>query len=317
MRAATKIILFNDQNEKFFGEGPYQLLKAVEENGSLHAAANQMGMAYSKATMLLKNAEKSLGFSLTVRKIGGKSGGGSILTKEAEDFMRRFELYRNACIDYNQKLFNQYFNLDYSMSGKKVGCIIMASGLGKRFGGDKLMTMLYDKPMLQYIIDTTDELFFKRIVVTRNENVKKWCEEKNIPVIFHEEPNRNDTIRLGLEAFEQYALDGCVFCPADMPFVSKFTLNEMLCLANEPGNDHQIIRVSYDDKVGAPVYFGSIFFEQLKSLPNGKGGSVVIKDNSDKLCFVNAKHEHELWDIDTKEDYEIAKNKMKEINFSI
>ena len=49
MRAVTKIIFFDDSGEKFFGEGPCRLLTAVEETGSLRAAALSMGMAYSKA----------------------------------------------------------------------------------------------------------------------------------------------------------------------------------------------------------------------------------------------------------------------------
>ena len=63
MRAVTKIIFFDDSGEKFFGEGPCRLLTAVEETGSLRAAALSMGMAYSKALKLVKNAEAALGFS--------------------------------------------------------------------------------------------------------------------------------------------------------------------------------------------------------------------------------------------------------------
>ena len=104
MKAVTKVFLLNEEEEKFFGEGPYRLLCMVEETGSLHAGAARLGMAYSKATKLIQNAEKSLGFPLTVRKIGGKSGGGSVLTQEAIDFMKRYELYRNACVEHRRKI---------------------------------------------------------------------------------------------------------------------------------------------------------------------------------------------------------------------
>ena len=60
-----------------FGEGPYQLLKGVEKTGSLWKAAAAMGMAYSKARRIMSCCEKSLGFALTYRKIGGVLGGGS------------------------------------------------------------------------------------------------------------------------------------------------------------------------------------------------------------------------------------------------
>ena len=74
-----------------FGEGPYHLLKGVEETGSLWKAAAAMGMAYSKARRIMSCCEKSLGFALTYRKIGGALGGGSELTNDAADLMRTYE----------------------------------------------------------------------------------------------------------------------------------------------------------------------------------------------------------------------------------
>ena len=65
MKAVTKIIFLDENGEKFFGEGPCRLLHAVAETGSLRAAALSMGMAYTKALKILKNAEQALGFALT------------------------------------------------------------------------------------------------------------------------------------------------------------------------------------------------------------------------------------------------------------
>ena len=69
MRAAIKITFFDDNDEKFFGEGPYRLLLAIEKTGSLRSASQSMGLAYSKAFRMIKNAEEALGFSLTSRQI--------------------------------------------------------------------------------------------------------------------------------------------------------------------------------------------------------------------------------------------------------
>lgn len=80
------VFLCDDDNLRFFGEGPCRLLHLIEETGSLRAAALSMGMAYTKALHLMKRAEKNLGFSLTARTIGGKGGGGSVLTPEAKEF---------------------------------------------------------------------------------------------------------------------------------------------------------------------------------------------------------------------------------------
>lgn len=109
MRIATKIIIYDQKDEKCFGEGPFRLLCGVKETGSLRLAAQNMGMSYTKALRLVKNAEEGLGFSLLVRTAGGKSGGGSSLTPEGQDFLERYQAYRAACIKENRRLFDEYF----------------------------------------------------------------------------------------------------------------------------------------------------------------------------------------------------------------
>ncbi len=110
MKAVTKIVFLDDNEEKFFGEGPFRLLRAVEETGSLRAAAMSMNMAYTKALKVLKNAETALGFPLTSRMTGGKDGGGSQLTTEGKEWMTRYEAYRNACIQANSQLYLEFFS---------------------------------------------------------------------------------------------------------------------------------------------------------------------------------------------------------------
>ena len=110
MKAHTKIIFLDENNNKFFGEGPARLLRAIEEHGSLRTAAMSMNMAYSKALKIIHNAETVLGFALTTRVVGGKAGGGSHLTPEGKEWLQRYEAYRNACIQANQQLYLEFFS---------------------------------------------------------------------------------------------------------------------------------------------------------------------------------------------------------------
>ena len=110
MRAATKITFFDEHGEKFFGEGPCLLLHAIEEAGSLRAASISMGLAYTKALRMIRHAEEALGFSLTTRSVGGRSGGGSTLTPEGKEWLKKYETYRNACIQANNRLYMEIFS---------------------------------------------------------------------------------------------------------------------------------------------------------------------------------------------------------------
>ena len=109
MKAVTRILFLDEQQEKFFGEGPYRLLAGIEETGSLHQSAIAMGMAYSKALKLIKHAEKALGFPLTHRTTGGISGGGSRLTPQGKEWIEKYAAYRNACVDANRRLYLEFF----------------------------------------------------------------------------------------------------------------------------------------------------------------------------------------------------------------
>lgn len=109
MKAVTKITFLDDNQEKFFGEGPARLLHGVEKTGSLRAAAMSMNMAYTKALKLIKNAENALGFPLIRRSTGGKDGGGSALTEEGKEWLARYEQYRDACVQANSRLYLEFF----------------------------------------------------------------------------------------------------------------------------------------------------------------------------------------------------------------
>lgn len=295
MKAVTKIVFTDDNGTKFFGEGPLRLLRSVERTGSLRSAAMEMEMAYSKATKLLKQAEANLGFALTTRCTGGKDGGGSVLTPEGKRWLRQYEAYRNACVKANQALYRQYF--------PKLGCVIMASGQGKRFGGNKLMADFHGKPMIQRAMDATEGLFDKRVVVTRHESVAELARERNVDVILHDLPHRSDTVRLGLEALGE--LDGCMFLPGDQPLLRRETVAMLLETWKE--EPERILRPAYEDTEGSPVLFPAWAFPELKHLPEGKGGGFVIQNHPHDVCRVPIANPFELADADTPETLELLK----------
>lgn len=289
MKAVTKITFTDESGEKFFGEGPCRLLRAVEKTGSLRAAAMEMGMAYSKATKLIKQAELNLGFSLTTRYAGGKAGGGSVLTPEGSRWLSQYEAYRDACVRANQALYRQHF--------PKIGCVIMASGMGKRFGGNKLMADFRGKPMVQRAIDATENLFSQRVVVTRHESVAALCRKQHVDVVLHSQPYRSDTVRLGLEVLGD--LDGCMFLPGDQPLLRRETVGQLLDAWKQ--SPHQMIRPVYEDTEGSPVIFPSWLFPELMNLPEGKGGGVVIQKHIHDVLRVSVSNPFELADADTPE----------------
>lgn len=267
----------------------------------------------------------------------------------------------------------------------KHGCIVMASGVGARFGGNKLMAELCDAPLVGHVVRATDDLFSRRVVVTRHADVAALCETLGAQVILHDEPCRNDTVRLGMEA-----MDGCdtvMFVQGDQPLIRPASIVALLRAAERDAagavrrdaarrdaaergvadvvgcdavgaaladtaeggvaEDYamgldaverdvdaaagcdaaesdvvgaakhdavgcnvavssvaRIWRTSFDGVPGAPVLFPSWAFDELRSLPRGKGGGFVAKTHAECVRNIEVSSEWELFDVDTRDDLE-------------
>lgn len=69
-----------------FGLGRYRILKAVQDTGSLQAAAKELKMSYRAVWMRIRASEKRIGRELVVR-----DGKGSRLTPFAENLMKQYK----------------------------------------------------------------------------------------------------------------------------------------------------------------------------------------------------------------------------------
>lgn len=188
-------------------------------------------------------------------------------------------------------------------SVRKSGCVIMASGLSRRYGKNKLFELFNGKTFLQHILDITDNIFSKRIVVTRSEEAAEYCRLRSIPVILHTLPGRNDTIKLGVSCLHE--MDELMFCPCDQPLLTKKSLKKMLDFA--PLSDDFILRLGYKNRAGAPVLFSKKYFPELCSLPDKKGGSYLIRKYPSKVHIIQAQNVCELLDADTPENLSLLK----------
>lgn len=85
--------VFTKDGVKCFGPGVAELLRRVQQERSLRAAATSMAMAYSKAWTVIKTSEAALGFPLLLSTTGGKHGGGATLSPRAEALLAAYEEY--------------------------------------------------------------------------------------------------------------------------------------------------------------------------------------------------------------------------------
>ena len=107
LRPVVTVRLYTDR--KCFGPGIAALLRRVERHRSLRAAAMDMGMAYSKAWSILREAERGLGMKLVDAAAGGRNGGGASLTAEGRRVLAAYEGFEAELKAYAEELFARHF----------------------------------------------------------------------------------------------------------------------------------------------------------------------------------------------------------------
>ena len=184
----------------------------------------------------------------------------------------------------------------------KIGCVIMASGMARRFGSNKLLHDFRGEPIMVRILRSMKTANLDPcVVVTRHPEVVEICKTEGIHAILHDLPKRSDTVRLGMEHLLTHfpELDGIMFAASDQPCLKPESIIALCeAFSAEP---EKIYRLSFGDTVGNPVLFPKSTFEELLNLPEGKGGGAVVKCHPDLVRLVEVADENELIDVDTPE----------------
>ena len=181
-----------------------------------------------------------------------------------------------------------------------LGCVLMASGLGRRFGADKLMADFDGSPLISRAIEATDGLFDKRLLLTRSAAAAEYARARGVQVHLHALPRRSDAMRLGLA--EMAEMDGCLFCPCDQPLLTRQTVAALAAaFARQP---ETIWRPAAEGQPGAPVVFPRWAFAELAAVQQG-GGSAVAAAHPDRVCLLEV-DAWELFDVDAPADLAAA-----------
>lgn len=77
--------------KKYFGPGPAELLRLIEQEGSIAKAAKIMGMSYKKAWDLITDLNTRGKSPFVLSRKGGERGGGAELTPNGKEFLGKYE----------------------------------------------------------------------------------------------------------------------------------------------------------------------------------------------------------------------------------
>ena len=188
------------------------------------------------------------------------------------------------------------------MDSKKISCVFLASGHSKRFQGNKLLTLLDGRPLIQHVFEHLPaHIFHQALVVTRYPQIVQLAQDLHFTPILN--PDTTDdiavTIRLGLEHLEQ-DVEGCMFSVCDQPFLSPASLTTLV--QEFQTHPHSIAALAHQGKRGNPVIFPRSLFSELSTLSPNQSGSTVIARHPELLRLVEAGDSSQLQDIDYRAD---------------
>ena len=85
------------------------LLRAIDETGSINAAAEKMKVSYHRAWEKLHEMESRLGVTLVDTQTGGVHGGGARLTVAAREYIAHFDQFCEGMDELVARRFDEAF----------------------------------------------------------------------------------------------------------------------------------------------------------------------------------------------------------------
>ena len=95
------------------GPGKADLLRAIDQTGSISAAARQMEMSYRRAWLLVDTMNQAFKSPVVVTLTGGKAGGGAAVTEFGKEVLQRYsdmEKIATASVAREIRQFTQLMN---------------------------------------------------------------------------------------------------------------------------------------------------------------------------------------------------------------
>lgn len=181
--------------------------------------------------------------------------------------------------------------------------ILLMAGNSIRFGGNKLLSLVDNKRMYEYILDLVlkcRELFADIILVTQYDEIEKSVDNDLVTVVrnHYSERGISSSIQLGLSAIPEEGEQAYLFLVGDQPWLTENTIKGLI--AEWKSSQKGIGCVCSHGKLGNPVIFSSLYRGELMELSGDKGGKRVLYHHKEDVCYYHVKEEKELNDIDYK-----------------
>jgi molybdenum cofactor cytidylyltransferase len=189
----------------------------------------------------------------------------------------------------------------------RVGCVILAAGAARRFGGGKLSASLRGSPLLQRAIDAacgSSALQCTLVLGADAASVAAGIDTRRCTVVVNRAWQRGIASSIACGVQERDHEDACIIALGDQPHVTSSDIDALIdAFAREHNAKIQpIVALRAGDVWGAPVLFPQRDFAALRRLRGDRGAKGLASANQSRLVFVEAVDHRAFDDVDTKAD---------------
>lgn len=189
-----------------------------------------------------------------------------------------------------------------------IAIVLLAAGDSRRFHGNKMLSEVDGMPMYQRMISKIKDIpAEQKIIVTQYEEIMNFISENRREYFIkaikneHSEWGISHSIHLGLEHCQD--AEAYLFSVCDQPYLKKESIVKLIETYTQ--SEKQIACLSYQGKLGNPVVFHKSYWSQLQRLAGDSGGKSIVKQDMDNVELVEVQDPKELFDIDTRQEYDI------------
>jgi molybdenum cofactor cytidylyltransferase len=198
-------------------------------------------------------------------------------------------------------------------AGTAVGAIVLAAGLSRRMGADKLLAELAGKPVIAHVVDRIAAAGLPPpliVIPPAGDAVGSALSGHAVSFVVADRhlEGLSQSLRAGVEAAPGH-WRAAFICLGDMPLIPSALIRDM---ASEATAD-SIFVPRQDGVRGNPVLWGRSYFERLAALHGDAGAKRLFEAYADRLRFFDTSDPGVRTDIDTPEMLEAVREQCRRL----
>ena len=185
--------------------------------------------------------------------------------------------------------------------------MVLAGGLGRRFGSDKRLAALPSgESLLEATLSKIIPAFDETLLVLRpgDETLAAALSTrfKTLTTTFADNAGLGMGHSLAHGAANITRWQGAAICLGDMPFHAPSTLSTLIRAFQAASQSHPIIQPCHQGHPGHPVLFHRAYFDAMRALTGDQGARTLLKAEAQVVQMIEVNDSGILQDVDAPSD---------------